>query len=181
MKILTINDKKKEKFLRQKTAEFNFKTYSTATGKKFSKKQIKKLIANMKITMKKAPGIGLSANQVGLNLKLFVAQIPEKQLELEDEKITLPATEFYAIFNPEIKKISKEKTIMEEGCLSVPGIFGEVKRPEKITIHGFDQNRKRIEIEAEGLLARVFQHETDHLNGILFIDKAKNIRKIEDL
>ena len=115
MKILTINDKKKEKFLRQKTAEFDFL--------KFNKKQIKKLIADMKNTMEKAPGIGLSANQVGLNLKLFIAQIPERHIETEGEKITLMATEFYAIFNPKIKKTSKEKTIMEEGCLSVPEIF----------------------------------------------------------
>jgi len=181
MKILTIANKKEEKFLRQKTAEFDFKTYSTKAGEKFSKKQIKKLIANMKITMEKAPGIGLSANQVGLNLKLFIAQIPEQRMETEGEKITLMATEFYAIFNPEIKKTSKEKTIMEEGCLSVPKMFGEVKRPEKITLIGLDENGKKIKSKAEGLLAKVFQHETDHLNGILFIDKAKNIRKIKDL
>ena len=180
MKILTINDKKKEKFLRQKTAEFDFKTYSTSADEKFSKKQISKLIADMKNTMEKAPGIGLSANQVGLNLKLFVAQIPETRLEKDEEKISIEATEFYAIFNPEIKKSSKEKTIMEEGCLSVPGIFGEVERPEKITLTGLDKNGEKIELKAEGLLAKVFQHETDHLNGILFIDKAKNIRSYED-
>ena len=180
MKILTIANKKEEKFLRQKTAEFDFETYSTATGEKFSKKQISKLIADMKNTMEKAPGIGLSANQVGLNLKLFIAQIPEQRMETEGEKITLMATEFYAIFNPEIKKTSKEKTIMEEGCLSVPKMFGEVERPGKITLIGLDENGKKIKLKAEGLLAKVFQHETDHLNGILFIDKAKNIRSYED-
>lgn len=172
MKILTIANKKEEKFLRQKTAEFDFG--------KFSKKQIKKLIVDMKKTMEKAPGIGLSANQVGLNLKLFIAQIPETRLEKDGEEISTESTEFYAIFNPEIKKFSKEKTIMEEGCLSVPGLFGEVERPEKITLEGYDQNGKKIELEAEGLLAKVFQHETDHLNGILFIDKAKNLRSYEN-
>lgn len=180
MKILTINNKKEEKFLRQKTAEFDFETYSTAAGEKFSKKQLKKIISDMKKTMEKAPGIGLSANQVGLNLKLFVAQIPEQRFEIEGEKITIAATDFYAIFNPEIKNFSKEKTIMEEGCLSVPGIFGEVERLEKITLSGFDINGRKIVIETEGILTRVFQHETDHLNGILFIDKAKNLKSYEN-
>ncbi|MEK7635580.1 MAG: peptide deformylase [Patescibacteria group bacterium] len=178
MKILTIANKKEEKFLRQKTAEFDFKTYATTAGEKFTRKQIEKLIKNMKITMEKAPGIGLSANQVGLNLKLFVAQIPETRLEKNGKEISTKATEFYVIFNPEIKNFSKRKTIMEEGCLSVPGIFGEVERPEKITLSGFNKKGKKITLEAEGLLAKVFQHETDHLNGILFIDKAKNLKKL---
>ena len=68
---------------------------------------------------------------------------------------------------------------MEEGCLSVPEIFGAVERPEKITLEGFDTGGKKIKIKAWGLLARIFQHETDHLNGILFIDKAKNLRRYE--
>lgn len=68
---------------------------------------------------------------------------------------------------------------MEEGCLSVPGIYGDVERPEKITLVGQDRYDKKIKIKAWGLLARVFQHEVDHLNGILFIDKAKSIQKIE--
>lgn len=173
MKIFTITNKKEEKFLRQKTAKFDFV--------KFSKKQIKKLIVDMKKMMEKAPGIGLSANQIGLNLKLFVAQIPEIRLEKDGKEISTESTEFYAIFNPEIKKASKEKTIMEEGCLSVPGVFGEVKRPEKITLEGYNKNGKKIELEAEGLLAKVFQHETDHLNGILFTDRTDKIYKISEM
>ena len=169
MKILTINNKKEEKFLRTKTAEFDFA--------KFSKKEINELIKKMKETMFEACGIGLSANQIGLNLKMFVALIPNKPLKRDEKnKIIMPSPDeakFYAIFNPEIIKFSKQTEIIEEGCLSIPGINGEVERPKKITITGFNKNGQKIKIKAEGLTARVFQHETDHLNGVLFIDKIK--------
>jgi peptide deformylase len=175
MNILTVNNKTEEKFLRTKTADFDFA--------KFTKKEINNLIKKMKETMLQANGIGLSANQVGLNLKMFVALIPEKPLKRDEKnKIIIPSPDeakFYAIFNPKIIKFSKQTEIIKEGCLSVPGIHGEVERPKKITITCFDKNCRRIKIKAEGLLARVFQHETDHLNGILFIDKAKNLQKIE--
>ncbi len=155
--IWTIQDKKEEKFLRKKTAKFDFK--------KHGKKEIRELIKNMRGIMKGVSGIGLSANQIGLDMSFFVAQ-PEKK--------------FYAIFNPEIIKESPEKTSMEEGCLSVPGLFGIVERPEKIILTGLDSNNKKIKIKAWGLLARVFQHEVDHLNGILFIDKCKAVQKAEE-
>ena len=175
MKILTINNKKEEKFLRKKTARFDFS--------KSKKKEINALIKQIREIMTEAIGIGLSANQLGLNLRLFVAQISDEPLKRDkNNKIILPPPEkmkFYAIFNPEIKKFSKEKTVMEEGCLSVPGIYGDVERPEKIILVGYDKNAKKIKIKAWGLLARVFQHEVDHLNGILFIDKTKIIQKIE--
>lgn len=176
MKIFTIADKTEKKFLRTKTADFDFS--------KHSKKEIDELIKKMREAMNKAVGIGLSANQVGLNLRLFVAQISDKPLKRdENNKIILPLDEemkFYAIFNPKIIKSSKETSLIEEGCLSVPGIYGEVERPEKITLIGFDKNNRKIKIKAKGLTARVFQHETDHLNGILFIDKAKNLHKIKN-
>lgn len=160
MEILTINNKKDEKFLRHKTANFDFKTHD--------KKEISELIKQMRETMQLAQGVGLSANQLGFDLRVFVVEMIE-----EGE-----ARKFYAVFNPEIIKFSQEKFIMEEGCLSVPGVVGLVERPEKITLVGQDKNGKKIKIKAWGLLARVFQHEADHLNGILFIDKAKGIHKI---
>ncbi len=159
MKILTINNKKEEKFLRTKTADFDFN--------KFSKKEISELLKTMREIMIEARGIGLSANQLGLNLKFFVAQISDKSLK------------FYVIFNPEIIKFSEEKIVMDEGCLSVPGVYGLVERSARITLVGRDENDKKIKIKTSGILARVFQHEFDHLNGILFIDKASNIHKIE--
>ncbi|MBI4993592.1 peptide deformylase [Candidatus Wolfebacteria bacterium] len=166
MKILTINNKKEEKFLRTKTADFDFS--------KFSKKEINELLKQMKETMIKANGIGLSANQIGLNFKFFIAQIPK----IEGDKII--GEKFYAIFNPEIIKSSEKTSFVEEGCLSVPEIYGEVERPEKITLIGRDKNNKKIRIKAEGIEARVFQHEIDHLNGILFIDKANGLHKIDN-
>ena len=119
--------------------------------------------------MREALGIGLSANQIGLDFRVFVAEIPTPQNK----------PKFYAIFNPKIKKASKEKISLEEGCLSVPAVYGDVERAEKIVLTGQDKNGKRIKIKAWGLLARVFQHEVDHLEGKLFIDKAKNIHKLD--
>jgi|YelNatPaOPRAMG01_1025707.scaffolds.fasta_scaffold184809_2 peptide deformylase len=159
--ILTIDNKEEEKFLRKKTAEFDFK--------KNNKKDTLSLLLDMKKIMQKADGVGLSANQIGLNLKLFVAQVPDKDGIMK----------FYAIFNPTIEKSSDEKNIFEEGCLSVPGKWGDVERPEKITISGFDKLGRPIKIKAWGFLARVFQHEIDHLNGKLFIDRATKIYEVQ--
>jgi len=161
-KIFTIADKNEEKFLRKKTRDFDFK--------KFSKKEIRDLCQEMRSKMLKAKGIGLSANQIGYDFKMFVAGLSDKN----------GITKFFYVFNPKIEKVSKEKETLEEGCLSVPEIFGEVESFEKVVVSGQDKNGKHIKIEAKGLLARVFQHEANHLNGILFIDKAKNLRKFRD-
>lgn len=153
----TIKEKSEEKFLRRKTAKFDFS--------KYNKKEIRELTQKMREIMKKASGIGLSANQIGLDLKVFVAQ-PDKK--------------FYAIFNPEIVKEAGDPILMEEGCLSVPGAYGAVERADKAVLTGWDQNNKKVKIKAWGLLARVFQHEMDHLNGKLFIDRAKTLHKIDE-
>lgn len=163
MKILTVNNKAEEKFLRTKTADFNFA--------QMTKKEINELIKQMKKIMIQANGIGLSANQIGLNMNFFVAQIPLT----DGDKII--GKKFYSVFNPKIIKTSKKIERMEEGCLSVPDIRGEVERFQKITITGFDKTGRKIKIKADKLTARVFQHEIDHLNGILFIDKIKNVKK----
>ena len=156
MKILTIKDKKEEKVLRQETALFDF---SASGGKKFKKSEINELIKTMRAAMEKAEGIGLAANQIGLSLKVFVAKVENK---------------FYAVFNPEIVKESVSTVPAEEGCLSVPQLYGEVSRPERITLAGYDKNGKKIKIKAWGLLAIVFQHEVDHLNGKLFVDHLRH-------
>lgn len=167
MKVFTINNEKEEKFLRKRVAEFNFT--------EFPKKELQDLIKKMRKIMISTNGVGLSANQLGMNLRFFVAQIPEISNQRK-----LMSGKFYAIFNPEIIKFSKNKIIMEEGCLSVPGIYGLVERPKKITLVGYDKNGRKIKIKAQGFLARVFQHEVDHLNGVLFIDRTKNIFKAPD-
>lgn len=155
MKILTIDNKVDEKILRTKAADFDFT--------KFSKKAISELIKAMRLAMLEQKGLGLAANQIGLNLRVFVARVNNK---------------FYALFNPEILKSSVETIVEDEGCLSVPKIYGATERNEKVVLAARDKNNKLIKIKAIGMLARVFQHEMDHLNGILFIDKAKNLRKI---
>ncbi len=169
-KIVTIGNKKDEKFLRNKTREFDFK--------KFSRKEINDLVIRMRKAMKLARGIGLSANQIGLDIKVFVAQVQKADNEGNPRSLTAGEQKFYAVFNPEIIKFSKDKTPLEEGCLSIPYVYGSVGRPEKVTLSGFDKNGKKIKIKAWGLLAKVFQHEVDHLNGKLFIDRADKIYEI---
>ncbi len=156
VKILTIKIKKDNDFLRRKTSAFDFK--------KFTKKEIQGLVQSMNKMMVQADGIGLAANQIGLDLKMFVAKVDRK---------------FYAIFNPEITKLSDTFTPAEEGCLSVPEMAGDVFRPERISLEGYDRNGKKIKIKAWGVLARVFQHEMDHLNGKLFIDRIKEQQKFK--
>ncbi len=149
-----------EKILRHKAEPFDFS--------KMSLKEITELSRRMRKIMKAANGIGLAANQIGLPFAMFVA-------EVESDK----GSKFYTVFNPKIESMEKEKVIMEEGCLSVPGIWGDVSRPKKVVLTGLDSKGRPIKIKAWGLLARVFQHEVGHLNGELFIDKAKAMYKLE--
>jgi peptide deformylase len=155
--IVTVAHKKDEKFLRKKTVPFDFK--------KFSRKEINDLIARMRRIMHEANGIGLSANQIGLEFSVFVAEVPDAQ----------GGTKFYAVFNPKIEKVDKTTVTFEEGCLSIPRQWGEVTRAEQIIVSGYNKMGKKVKVKAWGLLSRVFQHEIDHLNGKLFIDKAKKL------
>jgi peptide deformylase len=116
----------------------------------------KKLIEDMVATLRRQNGLGLAANQVGALQKVFVYD---------------DGTGLGILINPKIVNASGEQ-IGVEGCLSVPGLQGEVKRANFIEIRGTDLNGKPVKIKAEGLLARIFQHELDHLNGTLFIDRA---------
>jgi peptide deformylase len=158
--ILTNDIKKEDKFLRRKTVGFDFE--------KFTRKDITELIARMRRIMHRANGIGLSANQIGLDFKMFIAEIPDPS----------GGTKFYAVFNPKIEKLSEETIVFEEGCLSIPGQWGDVLRAQAVTVTGQDKNGKPAKIKAWGLLARIFQHEIDHLNGKLFIDRAKHVHAI---
>lgn len=154
--IFLIDDKEQRKVLERPTGRFDFDAHTA--------KDIDELVRRMKRVMREANGIGLSANQIGLPWRVFVAEVPGRD-----------STKFYAVFNPEFEKLEKEKVVMEEGCLSVPGVYGDVERPERVVLRGQDKRGKALRIKAWGLLARVFQHEVDHLEGKLFIEKAKNI------
>lgn len=127
------------------------------------------LIDDMIETMYKYDGIGLAAPQVGMLKRILVYDSDY----VEDEKKKNPRV----LINPIIVKASKKLTTVEEGCLSYPNIFGYVDRPEKITVKAFDRNMKEILVKAEMLEAVVIQHEMDHLDGIVFLDKAYDVRR----
>ncbi len=143
------------KILRTKSENFDLSKINTKENSLF--------FQNMIETMLKKDGIGLAAPQVGINSRIIV-------VNNKNEKIIM--------INPQITKKSWGKEWGEEGCLSVPNVFGKVLRHKKIKCIYFDRNGKKQEIFAKGLLARVIQHEIDHLDGILFIDKAKNIKEV---
>ncbi len=164
--ILIIENKSEEKFLRTKTKEFKFlKKEVEVAGKTLSFKEIDELLRGMKKIMKAARGVGLSANQIGLPYRVFVAEVPDSEGHLKS----------YAIFNPTLEFSKKEKAVMEEGCLSVPGKYGYVERFTDVKLTGLDKRGRGVKIKAWGFLAHVFQHEVDHLDGKLFIDRAKEI------
>jgi peptide deformylase len=128
-----------------------------------------RLIDDMVETMHAAPGVGLAANQVGVPLQVAVIDIGEH----EDEGKKRPLV---VLINPEV--LSLEGTVVaEEGCLSVPDFTEKVKRAARIKVRAKDRTGKTFELEADGLMAKALQHEIDHLNGILFIDRLSPIKK----
>ena len=129
--------------------------------------EIKEIFGNMLETMYANNGLGLAANQVGIKKKMFVIDTgtPEKP-------------RVFRLANPEIISRSKETSVFEEGCLSFPGITENITRPAKITVRAQDENGKEVTIEAEGLNATAFQHEIDHLNGIVFIDRMTPVKRM---
>jgi len=130
---------------------------------------INRLIDDMVETMHAAPGVGLAANQVGVPLQLAV-------IELGDHKGAGPHRSLVVLINPEM--VSMEGSVVaEEGCLSVPDFTEKVKRAAKVRVRAQDRQGKPFELEAEGLMAKALQHEIDHLNGILFIDRLSPIKK----
>ncbi|HJL55740.1 MAG TPA: peptide deformylase, partial [Candidatus Paceibacterota bacterium] len=117
----------------------------------------------------------IAAPQIGVPLRIFI--VSGKLFDLGgniNEEVSSPLSDLVFI-NPEITKLSKENEEHEEGCLSVRGKYGTTKRAKKTTVRAFDENGKIFERGGSGLLAKIFQHEIDHLNGVLFIDKAENI------
>lgn len=126
------------------------------------------LIDDMFETMRAAPGVGLAAPQIGKSIRLLVVEYSE------DEKEGV-APDTYVLINPEIVSASKETSSAIEGCLSLPGLAGEVERAEAVTVKATNRNGQPIKIKAEGWLARIFQHEIDHLNGVLYIDRATEV------
>ena len=139
-------------------------------------KKIKEIISSLKIAMNsQSDAVAISAPQIGELVRVFV--ISKKLFDiLEEDKKPLKEEKRDLIFiNPEITKLSKSKMICEEGCLSVRFLYGKVKRSSHATIEAFDENGKKIKRDASGLLSQIVQHENDHLNGILFIDRKAHV------
>ena len=134
--------------------------------------EIRQLMDDMIETMRAASGVGLAAPQVNVPLRVIVAEVPK------DPDNPKAGTLVYALANPEIVRMSRKREEGEEGCLSIPGVYGYVERARSITVHAFGRNGRRVRIRAEGFLARVLQHEIDHLNGILFIDHITDPEKM---
>ena len=123
--------------------------------------KIKKLLDDMAETMNAADGVGLAAPQVGVELRIVVSDGGEGLSELVDPVL--------------LEKESCQKGL--EGCLSVPGVFGQVERYEKVVVEGLNRSGRKIRVTGSGLLARALQHEMDHLDGVLFVEKADSLQK----
>lgn len=127
--------------------------------------QIRELVDDMFETMYDAPGIGLAATQVDVHLRIIV-------MDLSDDR-----SEPLVFINPEFEYLTDETDVYQEGCLSVPGFYEDVERPQQVKISALDRNGEPFEMIAEGLLAICIQHECDHLNGKLFVDYLSNLKR----
>ena len=141
--------------------------------------KVQQLIDDMFETMKEYQGVGLAAPQVHESLRVFVAGFPPRPArddeDDEDEAEDVPEM---ALINPEIEIVSRELSEDWEGCLSIPDIRGRVPRARQILVRAFDRQGKKIELPASGFTSRVIQHETDHLDGILFFDRMKTFQSL---
>jgi peptide deformylase len=134
-------------------------------------KSTEKLIDDMIETLHAAGGLGLAANQVGVRQRVVIVDVPFDEEDPGSGKL-------YALVNPEITYSSPELMESEEGCLSIPYYYGEVVRPESVVVKARDRKWREVKIKATGLLARALQHEIDHLNGVLFVDRMDGMAKL---
>lgn len=169
---------KEEKVLRQKAKEVPVREITAP--------KIKKILKEMAEALKsQGDGVAIAAPQIGYSLRIFVVsgKIFDKDFvrgqslseEKKDERKEAPKDLIF--INPKISKLSREKEWVPEGCLSVRWLYGNTFRSKKATAEAYDENGKKFVRGASGLLAQIFQHETDHLNGILFIDHAKDVKE----
>jgi peptide deformylase len=165
--------------------------------------ETQRLVDDMIDTLRAAPGVGLAAPQIGASQRVIVIEYSEpadeaaspaggapkvpaalapRQLRGGATKPLKPpnAPELYVLVNPEIVRRSKEVVPGDEGCLSIPGFYGTVDRAERVTVKGLNRRGDEIKLKVQGWLARIFQHEIDHLDGVLFIDRAKEVWRIPE-
>lgn len=148
----------------------------------FGTKELEDMIVRMSTSLRSTKyGVAIAANQIGLPYRMFVVR--GFVLENKDRHdVALKADEDLdvAFINPKIVKISRKKDLMDEACLSVPGFHGTIKRALQATIRAYDSDGMRFERGGSGLLAQIFQHETDHLDGTLYVDKAVEVFEVKD-
>ncbi len=137
-------------------------------------KDLQELIDDMIETMREAPGVGLAAPQVGESVRLIVVEYGEEKDEVEQPK------KLFVVINPEIVQASEEKVMGVEACLSLPGLAGEVERNQQIVVKGMNRFGKPARIKVNSWFARIFQHEIDHLDGVLFTDRAAKVWQNKD-
>jgi len=183
--IMVMIVQKEDPILREKAEPVN--------PKDFSSPRLKKILGDMVTAMEKElDGVAIAAPQIGIPLRIFIVSHRAFEYaddeEDEDDRNELDSLHTHdspkikrsnmVFINPVIIKLSRKKVWMPEGCLSVRWLYGEVSRAEKATVRAYDENGKVFTWGGSGLLAQIFQHETDHLNGTLFIDSARNVEKI---
>jgi peptide deformylase len=144
---------------------------------------IKQLVADMFETMRAANGVGLAAPQIGLPLRLLVIETPAV-FEKQDDgtEVEVESSETFTVINPEIIKSSKEEINWNEGCLSIPGWYGDVPRPAWVTVEYTDLDGRRMRVRrADSWLGRILQHEIDHLEGILFTERMQDLSTLHEV
>lgn len=141
--------------------------------------EIRELAARMVDTMRAESGLGLAAQQVGRTVALCIVDLPADMDENDDGIRENPDVDMPMILiNPEVEMLDKKSSSREEGCLSFPGIHGYIERPWRIRVRYQTETGEQRDVETQGLLARVIQHEVDHLNGVLFIDRMSPVKKL---
>ena len=148
--------------------------------KDIGSKKLDKILADMKKALHgESDGVAIAAPQIGVSLRIFIVsqKVFNEEILTDKELVRKYKLKDVVFINPEFIKISKDKKLMSEGCLSVRPLYGKVRRSTKATVKALDENGQEFTIDGSGLLAHIFQHETDHLNGVLFIDKAKDVHE----
>jgi peptide deformylase len=138
-------------------------------------KNLQTLVNDMIETMREAPGVGLAAPQVSISERVIVVEYADEPEVEEGQEPVEVKPKLYILVNPEIVKVSEETELGVEGCLSIPGVVGEVERHVWVQVKGQNQHGKPVRLKPQGWLARIFQHEIDHLNGVLFPDRATRV------
>lgn len=160
---------KEKKLILERNAKVLRQVAKPVDLKDIGSKKLGDVLAKMKKALHaEEDGVAIAAPQIGVGLRIFVVK----------GGVVARTTEDKVFFNPEIIKASKKKVMVEEGCLSIRYLYGKVPRHEKVTMKALDERGKVVTIGASKLLAQIFQHEIDHLNGILFIDTALNVRDL---